>query len=199
MKTGLSKIGRSAVILSTLCWLCASLPVNAVVETEPFSSPELEQRFRHLTEELRCPKCQNQNLADSGSPISADLRREIRVMLEQGRTDADITGYLVSRYGDFVLYKPPLQQNTLMLWLAPGVLVAIAALVLFAVIRRQRRGLVPGTSAESLSEQEQQQLSRLFSEPQNQGAETGSATNGTTRGGDSVESNLSGQQSGKKP
>ncbi len=126
--------------LTIVVALLQSLSALAVVEVEPLSSPELQARYKTLIEELRCPKCQNQNLADSGSPIAADLRREIRHLLEQGRSDSDITEYLVDRYGDFVLYRPPLQQNTLLLWLAPAALLLIGMGVFAGVIRHQRQG-----------------------------------------------------------
>ncbi|MCL4128630.1 UNVERIFIED_CONTAM: hypothetical protein GTU68_002885 [Idotea baltica] len=87
-------------------------------ELKEFSSDQLRDRFQVLVTELRCPKCQNQNLADSNSPISADLRTEIFRMLEEGSTDQEIIDFLVVRYGEFVMYRPPVKKTTLILWLA---------------------------------------------------------------------------------
>jgi len=129
-----------APIAAALCALCLSLAVRAAVEVEQLSTPELQARYRVLIEEMRCPKCQNQNLAGSDSLVATDLRREIRRLLEEGFTDREITDYMVARYGDFVLYRPPLQRNTLALWLAPGIFAAIGLLVLIAIVLRSRSG-----------------------------------------------------------
>jgi len=119
------------------------LPVAALaaVDAEPLSSADLHTRYQHLITELRCPKCQNQNLADSDSPISADLRRQIRNMLEEGRSDGQIEDYLVARYGDYILYRPRLQDSTYVLWLAPVFLLVTAILLFFLIVRRQRQSV----------------------------------------------------------
>jgi cytochrome c-type biogenesis protein CcmH len=92
---------------------------HAIGEIYDFSSDELRDRYEHLTQNLRCPKCQNQNLADSDSEISTDLRREIYFMLEEGQSDQEIEDFLVARYGTFVLYNPPVQGVTLWVWMIP--------------------------------------------------------------------------------
>jgi len=104
-----------------------------------FSSEELEQRYLELTQELRCLVCQNQNLADSDAPLAQDLRQEIHTMLESGQSNSQIKSFLVDRYGDFVLYRPPVGGNTLMLWLVPLLLLIAGAGVVFAVVRRYNR------------------------------------------------------------
>jgi len=101
--------------------------------------PGTESRIRSLEEKLRCLVCQNQTLADSNAELASDLRREVRDQVKAGRSDEQIVAYLVQRYGDFVLYDPPLKLTTLLLWLGPFVLLAAAALILVATLRRRRR------------------------------------------------------------
>lgn len=108
---------------------------NAVVELEPLSTELLQKRYSSLIEELRCPKCQNQNLAGSDSMIAQDLRREVRIMLEAGRSDREIKDFLVARYGDFVLYNPPMSGITLWVWVAPVLLLGLGVGVAVLVIR----------------------------------------------------------------
>ncbi|HWS74449.1 MAG TPA: cytochrome c-type biogenesis protein [Quisquiliibacterium sp.] len=102
-------------------------------------SPEAELRLRKLEEELRCLVCQNQTLADSDADLAVDLRRQVEKMVAEGRSDGEIKDYLVERYGDFVLYRPPVQRNTLALWLGPFVLLAVGFGAWFAVQRRSRK------------------------------------------------------------
>ncbi|WP_237060686.1 cytochrome c-type biogenesis protein [Microbulbifer sediminum] len=136
----MKQIGWLPLVVALLGGLCLSMAVTAAVEVEPLSTPELEARYQVLIEEMRCPKCQNQNLAGSDSPVAQDLRREIRRLLEEGFTDGEITEYMVARYGDFVLYRPPVQRNTMALWLAPGVFAAIGLVALVLVVVRSRSG-----------------------------------------------------------
>lgn len=113
------------------------------LDVHEFDSPSQRERYQQLTYELRCPKCQNQNLADSNSQISIDLRAEVVRLLKEGKTDTEIKQFMVERYGDFVLYKPPVQGNTFLLWWGPVVILGIA-LVAFVVIlvRRARVNVV---------------------------------------------------------
>lgn len=116
--------------------------ITATTQAEPlltFRSPVEQTRFISLTKELRCPKCQNQDLADSQAGIAADLRRQIYQMLEQGKTDQEIVDYMVSRYGDFVLYRPRYSWATSLLWLGPVVFIVIGATVFLFVIRRNSK------------------------------------------------------------
>jgi cytochrome c-type biogenesis protein CcmH len=102
--------------------------------------PAVEARLKHLAEELRCLVCQNQTIADSNAPLALDLRNQIRAQIAQGRTDDQIRAYMVDRYGDFVLYRPPFKATTAILWLAPFLLI-VAGISIFAVIvRRQGTG-----------------------------------------------------------
>ena len=110
---------------------------TGVQEPLVFASQQQQERFNKLTEELRCLVCQNQNLADSDAPLAHDLRREVHEMVLAGRTNQQIKEFLVTRYGDFVLYRPPVQKNTYLLWLAPLVLLLIGGLVLRSSISKR--------------------------------------------------------------
>jgi cytochrome c-type biogenesis protein CcmH len=103
---------------------------------------EYDERLKALSHELRCMVCQNQTLADSNAELAVDLRNKVRALIEQGMSDAQIKTYLVERYGDFVLYKPPLQRNTLVLWLAPFALLLLGGIILRRVqVGRQKTDL----------------------------------------------------------
>ena len=117
----------------------ASLNANAVIETYEFSTPELEVRYKALSQELRCPKCQNQNIADSNAPISRDLRAIVHQQLEAGASDEEIIVYLVDRYGEFVRYRPGVDNNTFWLWSAPLILLLMALTVVWLQIRGDRK------------------------------------------------------------
>ncbi len=102
-----------------------------------FDTPEQEARFDHLIDELRCPKCQNNNLADSNAPIARDLRQRTYELLREGRSDQEIIDYLKARYGDFISYKPPFNGVTSLLWAGPLLLLLGAGSVLIWRLRRR--------------------------------------------------------------
>ncbi|KZX53314.1 cytochrome C biogenesis protein [Halioglobus sp. HI00S01] len=129
-----------------------SIAAQAVIETYEFSDPALEERYRQLSAELRCPKCQNQNIADSNAPISQDLRRLLYEQLEAGASDEEILEYMVARYGEFVRYRPSYDGATLILWLAPLGLLVLALVGVVATLRGRR-----STSEEALLDPGQQQ------------------------------------------
>jgi cytochrome c-type biogenesis protein CcmH len=106
-----------------------------------FDDPAMEERYNDLTLELRCLVCQNQNLADSDAPLAQDLRKEIYDMMMEGQDDGQIKTFMVERYGDFVLYRPALGGNTLLLWLMPGILLGIGAIAVFFTVRNRNRRL----------------------------------------------------------
>jgi len=133
----------------------------AVIETYDFSSSELELRYQQLSAELRCPKCQNQNIADSNAPIAQDLRKLLHQQLEEGATDEQILDYMVARYGEFVRYRPRFSGATAILWLAPALLL-LAGFAIAVLILRSRRGDSPAAAATELSAQEQEQLQALL-------------------------------------
>jgi cytochrome c-type biogenesis protein CcmH len=107
----------------------------------PLADPEQNAVYERLTEEVRCLVCQNQTIGDSTAPLAADLRREIRDLLVAGRSEDEVKEFLITRYGDFVLYKPRFTPGTAMLWLAPGLLLLIGGLALMRIVRR--RSLLP--------------------------------------------------------
>ena len=114
-----------------------------------FQSAEQEERYKDLTLELRCLVCQNQNLADSDAPLAQQLRGEIFDMLQDGRSNEEITGFMVDRYGDFVLYRPPLQGNTLALWVMPLVVLLIGAVGVAITVRNRSRKLAAARQKET--------------------------------------------------
>ena len=126
-------------IVLFLCAVSLSAFAQKTDVQEPllFANQQQQERFNKLTEELRCLVCQNQNLADSDAPLAHDLRREVHEMVLAGRTNEQIKEFLVTRYGDFVLYRPPVQKNTYLLWLAPLVLLLIGALILRSSISKR--------------------------------------------------------------
>jgi cytochrome c-type biogenesis protein CcmH len=125
---------RNATALFLLLVAC----VASAIDAEPaFDDPELQSRYDAIIEEVRCLKCQNQSIKDSNAFLAADLRREIRRMLTEGKTDAEIYDFLVARYGEFALYRPRASGKTLWLWLAPGVLLVAGGMALVAILRRR--------------------------------------------------------------
>ena len=116
--------------------LFLSLSVQAQ-EPLVFPNQQMQDRFEALTFELRCAVCQNQSLADSDAPLAHDLRREIHTMMSAGKSDEQIKTFMVDRYGDFVLYRPPVQPNTWFLWLGPLLMLLIGGLVLRANIKKR--------------------------------------------------------------
>jgi cytochrome c-type biogenesis protein CcmH len=136
---------------------------RAAIDTYQFRDEVERERFRGLTEELRCPKCQNQNIADSNAPIATDLRREIFRMLEEGRSDKEIVDFLVMRYGDFVMYKPPLDSRTWLLWYGPFGLLGLGTIVLCVLVLRRRK-VEQAPAQVALSATERERLDALLKE-----------------------------------
>lgn len=101
------------------------------------ADPQIEARLKALSSELRCLVCQNTTLADSSAPLAEDLRNEIRTLMHEGKTDEEVKAYLVARYGDFVLYRPPMQANTALLWIGPFVILLIGAITLVVVLKKR--------------------------------------------------------------
>ena len=150
--------------LMALFTLFLSSLVVASTEVVEFSDESLRPRFQQLVEELRCPKCQNQNLADSNSPISQDLRREIQRMLEQQMTDQQIKDYLKSRYSEFILYRPEVNKSTWLLWGSPALILLLGLLI--AMRHNRQKSLV--TASSSASAADQQRLAALLDDEENQ-------------------------------
>ena len=112
-----------------------TLEVQAIDTEEDLPTPELQARYDSLINELRCLVCQNQSIADSNAGLASDLRREVHSMLLAGKTDAEILKFMTDRYGDFVLYRPPFVRRTLLLWLAPALLLGFGLLIAVRVVR----------------------------------------------------------------
>ena len=138
---------------------------HAAIDTYEFANDAERARFRELTQELRCPKCQNQDIADSNAPIATDLRREIYRMLGEGKSNQQIIDFMVDRYGDFVRYKPALTGKTSVLWFGPLALL-LGGVVLIGVIVGRRRRVLQAEGAGSLSSEERQRLAALLDKNQ---------------------------------
>lgn len=153
---------RALMRIALLVALLAPTVVNAVTPEEILKDPALETRARNLSRELRCMVCQNQSIDDSEAPLAKDLRLLVRERLSNGDSDRQVLDFLVTRYGEFVLLKPPFELHTLLLWaVSPGVLlIGIFALIVMA---RRRRAVAP--PAPPLSEAEQRRLSTLVAPP----------------------------------
>jgi cytochrome c-type biogenesis protein CcmH len=132
-----------------LCALLVAFVSTAMaIDTDKaFDDPELQARYEHIIEEVRCLKCQNQSIKDSNAFLAGDLRREIRRMLSEGKTDDEIYDFLVARYGEFALYRPRMSGKTLVLWIAPILLLLAGGLVLVNILRRRMAMPVEGDAA----------------------------------------------------
>lgn len=148
-----------SVILSLVFMLALLLPTPglAAAEIREFSDPVTEQRYRDLTATLRCPKCENQAIDDSESPIAGDMRERVYTQLQDGRSDKEIIDYMVERFGDYVLYNPRLEGRTLLLWGLPVALVLLGLLVVALIVRARRHA-----SARELSAEERARLDALI-------------------------------------
>ena len=136
----------------------------AAGEAAPLAeNPQAEARLKALAVELRCLVCQNQTLADSNAPLAEDLRREVREMIAKNMSDKEIIDFLVTRYGDFVLYRPPLKTTTMLLWVGPFLLLIGGAIALVMALRRRQKKLADV----ALSEAERNRVAQLLSEGAN--------------------------------
>lgn len=141
--------------------LAGALVPAAAQEAKPLAAdPALEARVMSIADQLRCLVCQNETIAASQADLAVDLRNQIRLKLEQGQSEAQIKDFMVQRYGDFVLYRPPVKSTTWLLWGGPFVLLAAAAATLVLTIRRRRRDAPPAP----LSDDERQRVQRLLGE-----------------------------------
>lgn len=130
---------RAGLILVMACSLgFASANFALAKEAQPNEDPRIEQRMRTLTEQLRCLVCQNETLADSRADLAEDLRKQIREQIRAGKTDQEIITFLTERYGDFVLYNPPVKKTTYLLWFGPFVLLIGGTIVLYRYVRSRR-------------------------------------------------------------
>jgi cytochrome c-type biogenesis protein CcmH len=126
-------------VLLALLALCLAAAVHAADAPLTAAEPELEAKMLRISAELRCLVCQNQTIADSNAELAVDLRNEIREKIQAGMSDAEIKDFMVARYGDFVLYRPPVKNTTLVLWVGPFLLLAVGGGILVFNLRRRRQ------------------------------------------------------------
>jgi cytochrome c-type biogenesis protein CcmH len=157
----------AALLLSLLAFATAPVPADVTLESFTFSTPAEQEHFRELIGQLRCLVCQNETLADSDADLAHDLRKEVYEMMKSGKSDQEVIDFLVKRYGDFVLYKPPVKPSTYIIWYGPFALLGIAALLLMRAVGRQRQVEEP-----PISEEDRKRLEALL------GDETGKGKRG---------------------
>lgn len=146
---------RFAAVFLTASLALTPLAARAVQPNEVLPDPKQEARAREISEGLRCLVCQNQSIDDSNADLARELRLLVREQIKAGRSDAEVTGYLVSRYGDFILLKPPVNAHTAILWVAPFATLALAGLLLAL---RSRRSAANASAVAPLSEEERRNL-----------------------------------------
>lgn len=145
-------------VLFALLMVCASHVVSAKDAVPLAEDPVTEQRLIAISEEMRCLVCQNESLAGSRSDLANDLRREIRKLIAEGKTDEQIRAFMVERYGDFVLYRPPVKPITWLLWIGPFVILLVGIIGLLAYLRRRNQS-VPSVT---LSDEENRRIDALL-------------------------------------
>ncbi len=136
---------RRILLLATLL-LGGGAALAQAIEPLPFKDHAEEVRYQRLTAQLRCPMCQNETLADSNAPIARDLRNQIFRLMQHGQSDAQIKQYLVDRYSQFVLYDPPVEAQTWLLWFGPLLILLVGAVAVIATIRKRSRAAAPAAS-----------------------------------------------------
>lgn len=124
------------ILLRVLLLVLLPLQALAAIDVYQFDNEQQEARFRVLTEELRCPKCQNQSISDSDADLARDMRDRVHGMILEGKSDGEIVDYFVSRYGDFVSYRPPVNARTSVLWLIPLVMLLGGGILIISLLRR---------------------------------------------------------------
>jgi len=149
-------------LAAALLLLAAGAPALAVEPDEMLEDPALEARARDISQDLRCLVCQNQSIDDSSAPLARDLRILLRERLAAGDSDEKAVAYIVERYGDYVLLKPPFKATTLLLWLGPALALLLGALLVARLARHRHRP--DATAAAELSDEEQARLAELLHE-----------------------------------
>ena len=152
---------KGLLIILTLLFSLSTL--NAAVELKQFKNAEQEQRYKNIIDELRCLVCQNQNLADSNAGLAVDLRKQVYKMILAGDDDEAIFDYMVTRYGDFVLYRPPFKATTFLLWVGPFIIFALGLFVLIRFIRQRKKVVVT-----ELNSGDKEKLKQLLNEDKEQ-------------------------------
>lgn len=139
-----------------------SMSLFAAIDVYQFKDEDKQERFQNLTAELRCPKCQNQNLADSNAEIAKDLRTKIYQMLEADKSDDAIVKYMLERYGEFVLYEPRMSGQTFLLWYGPALLLVIGVIAIVLIVRYRAKRILRTENDSQLNEEQQQTLDALL-------------------------------------
>ena len=125
----------SRCLLLCALWLVGASAAYAIDQETAFTDPVMNARYLSLIREIRCPKCLNESIADSDAPVAADLRREVRRLMGEGKSDDEVKDFLSARYGDFVLYRPRLTEKTWAIWAGPFVFLAIGGIVFWRIVR----------------------------------------------------------------
>ena len=152
---------KSLFIIFTLLFSFGSL--NAAVEIKKFDNEKQEQRYKYIIDELRCLVCQNQNISGSNAGLAKDLRKQVHKMILAGEDDEAIFDFMVTRYGDFVLYRPPFKASTFFLWVGPFIIFALGLFVLIRFIRRRKKVVVT-----ELSSTDKEKLKQLLNKDKGQ-------------------------------
>ena len=147
------------IVYLMLVLLLSGAAAAEVADVYDFSDRAQEQRYQNLIAELRCPKCQNQNIADSNAPISKDMRDEVYRMMSDGASNEEIVGALVDRFGEFVRYKPEVDSRTILLWATPAIVVLGGLMVVAGIAIRSRRA---GQDEPALTDEERARASRML-------------------------------------
>ncbi len=173
MNKNLVNMSIVSKLISLMLACLLSITVYAAIDVYDFDSPRQEAQYRGLIEELRCPKCQNQNLAGSDAPIAQDLKQKTYDMVKDGRSDAEIRAFMQERYGDFISYKPPVRPSTWILWFFPPLLLIFLITGWFWQSKRRQLAakgqgsMATSSSAQALTPAEKAELDRLLSRADN--------------------------------
>lgn len=150
--------------LTALFCLLFSLPLWASIDVLEFDSAQQQQDYHSLTQQLRCPQCQNNNIADSNATIAVDMRHKVLELLKQGQSKQEVVDYMVQRYGNFVSYDPPITFSTIILWIAPILLISLGILLVF---KKSRHTSNPSSTTE-LNLEQQQRLANILKNEEKQ-------------------------------
>ncbi|MBE5252251.1 cytochrome c-type biogenesis protein [Mixta mediterraneensis] len=142
-------------LILCICGMLFSVSLWAAIDTYQFDSVAQEEQYRNLTASLRCPKCQNNSIADSNAMIAADMRLKVYELMKQGQSRQQIINYMVARYGNFVTYEPPVTPSTLILWVGPALFVVLGGLII--ILRSRQR-----KTRSELDDSEQQRLDAIL-------------------------------------
>lgn len=156
---------RSCKLVLAFLLMFASFTAHAAVDAFEFETDEQQERFRTLSNEFRCPMCQNTNLTGSGGGVAEDLRREIYFMIVDGKTDEEIEQFMLERYGDFIFYRPRLMTETILLWFGPLAFLLLGGWIIAGIIRRARPQVQENAA---LSDAEQERLRKLLEKVEKQ-------------------------------